>query len=234
MCFSPGLLPCYDLEDKAVVIIDIFRASSAICTALSHGVREIIPVMHVSEALEYKERGFYVAAERHGEVVDGFDLGNSPYAFMDPKFKDQAIVLTTTNCTKAIHHASDARHIIIASFLNLTAVADYLKSMDEDIVLLCAGWKNRFNLEDSIFAGALTQMMGSHVNPECDSAVAAMQLYDLAKNDLRKFLKQSSHNQRMEYLQIEDDIQFCLKQDLYTTIPRFNGVSLQPIESVTA
>ena len=153
--FSPALFSSYYHEHECnVVIVDIFRATSAICTAFHFGVKEIIPVATVEEAMAYKKEGYMVGAERDGNIVDGFDFGNSPFSYMDERIKGKSIVLTTTNGTKAITIAKEAEGILIGSFLNLNALADFLIEDGKSVLIQCAGWKNRFNLEDTLFAGA--------------------------------------------------------------------------------
>jgi 2-phosphosulfolactate phosphatase len=208
------------------VVIDIFRASSAICIALAYGVKEILPVKTLEEAREYKSQGYITAAERDGAVVDGFDFGNSPYAFMEPSLKGKSIVLTTSNCTAAIHEVKDAADIIIGSFLNISAVEKFLRESQNDVLLLCAGWKNRFNLEDSIYAGALVDRLHKEFIIECDSSVASRSMYQLAKEDIRSYVSNSSHTRRLRHLHIEKDIMYCLLEDEVDVVPHFNGNSI--------
>ncbi len=208
------------------MVIDIFRASSAICSALAHGVKEIIPVKSLEEARAYKAQGYITAAERDGAVVEGFDFGNSPYAFMDESLRGKSVVLTTSNCTAAIHEVKDSADIIIGSFLNITAIVNFLRQDKNDVLLLCAGWKNRFNLEDSIFAGALVDILQGDFNIECDSAVASRSMYQAAKDNIRSYVSNSSHTRRLRHLHIEKDIMYCLQPDQFDIVPHFNGNSI--------
>ncbi len=226
VCLAPDLLNAYQLESKTVVVIDIFRASSAICTALAYGVAEIIPIDTLEEAHELKEKGFIVAAERKGEVVNGFDFGNSPFSFMQDRIKGKSVALSTSNCTHAIHRALPAKQLIIGSFLNLSAVASHLINHADQIVLLCAGWNNNVNLEDTVFAGALVDRLSDHFHISCDAAMVAQGIYQLAKKDLKGFLKQSSHSHRLEHLHLQKDIDFCLQIDETMVIPILKGKSL--------
>jgi 2-phosphosulfolactate phosphatase len=226
ICFSPALLPVTNVNGKIVVVIDIFRASSAICTALANGIKEIIPVKEIEDALAYKANGYTSAAERRGEVVDGFVFGNSPFAFMDNKLKGQSIVLTTSNCTTAIHEVSGAAEIVLGAFSNISVLAEYLKEANNNVVLLCAGWKNRFSLEDSLFAGALADLLADDFVFNSDSTVAMQQLFNSVKDDLRGFIEKSSHRQRIHTAGIEEDIEYCLKRDTAPVLPLFNGHSI--------
>ena len=226
VCLAPDLLGSYELSGKTVVVIDIFRASSAICTAIAHGVAEIIPIDSLEEAHRLKDEGFIVAAERKGEVVNGFDFGNSPFSFMQEKIKGKSVALTTTNCTHAIHRAKGAKQLVIASFLNISAIAEFLIGIENNVILLCAGWNNNFNLEDSVFAGALCYRIKDHFTIHCDSANAVMGMFTAAKNDIPTYLKQSSHTHRLQHLHLQKDIDYCLQTDVTNVIPVLVGTSL--------
>ena len=156
-CFSPFLYDIYRDDESIVVVIDIFRATSAICVAFHHGVDKMIPVATVEEAAEYKRQGFLAGAERDAKKVDGFDFGNSPYDYMGEHVKGKTIALTTTNGTQAIAVSKDAHRVVIGSFLNLSALCKWIIRQNRNVVLLCSGWKNKFNLEDALFAGAVIE-----------------------------------------------------------------------------
>lgn len=229
VCYSPALFPVYYTnKDCVVVVIDIFRATSAICTAFQYGVKRIIPVFSVDEAKEYQMKGYVAAAERHGEIVEGFDIGNSPFSYMNPALKGKEVVLTTTNGTKAIERAKAADHIIVGSFLNIDAVCRYLERMNKDVILLCSGWRDRYNMEDSLFAGAVINRL-KH-NPIfkglADSSLAADHLYGLAKDDLKGFLENTSHRNRLARLNLEEDIAYCLQENTMDLVPVYRGNAL--------
>lgn len=219
VCFSPSLISNYTIEGKIVVVIDIFRATSSICYGIENGAIEIIPVASVEECRAFEGKGYLLAAERNGEVVSGFDFGNSPYSYTSEKVSGKKVVLTTTNGTHAIHQSRLADKIVIGSFLNLDSICNWLKHQDQDVLLLCSGWKNKFNLEDTLFAGAVVHLLKASFEQHCDSAVAAEDIYLLAKDNLRAYLYKSSHSQRLKELNIEDDIQLCLKQNICKCIP---------------
>jgi len=228
VCLTPALLPLYNVEEYIVVVIDIFRATSSICYGIQNGAAAIIPVSQVEECSAYKERGldYLLAAERDGKVVDGFDFGNSPFSYTAEKVAGKTIVLTTTNGTHALHLSRNAKKIVIGSFLNLTALSDWLKLQEQSILLVCAGWKNNFNLEDTLFAGAVTeQLKDSGFEPD-DAAIAANDLYQLGKHDINGYLKKTSHGERLRKLGIEKDIDFCLQINITTAIPVLEGEKL--------
>jgi 2-phosphosulfolactate phosphatase len=226
VCLSPALISLFNVEDYIVVIIDIFRATSSICYGINNGAEAIIPVTEVEECLAYQQKypDYLLAAERNGEVVSGFDFGNSPFSYTKEKVAGKTVVLTTTNGTNALHLSRKAKKVIIGSFLNLTPVCNWLKDQQEDILLVCAGWKNNFNLEDTLFAGAVVDQLKTFV-PD-DAAIAANDLFQLAKTDIPTYLAKTSHSERLKKLGIEKDIAFCLQVDITTAIPILNGERL--------
>ena len=134
VCYSPQSYPLFHNPQSIVVVIDVLRATSAITTAFYNGVLRMIPVATVEEAAEYRKQGFLVAAERNGEMVEGFDLGNSPFGYMNKKVKGKTIAITTTNGTQAIEVAKAAEQVIIGSFLNLDTVIEYLRKSKKDVL----------------------------------------------------------------------------------------------------
>jgi len=227
VCLTPALLDLYPIENSIVVVIDILRATSSITYGIENGAEAIIPVMNVEDCLAYADQGYLLAAERNGEVVEGYDFGNSPFSYTAEKVAGKTIVLTTTNGTKAMHLAQErAYQVIVGSFLNLTAICNYLKKENKDVLLLCAGWKDNFNLEDTLFAGAVVEQLQGDFTVGDDSSVAALDMYQLAKDDLRGYLQKSSHNHRLIKLNIEEDVRFCLKLDVCKAIPVLQGEML--------
>lgn len=220
------MLPLYRVEESIVVIIDIFRATSSICYGIHNGARAIIPVSTVEECRSFRQQGHLLAAERNGMVVDGFDFGNSPFSYSADKVADKTIVLTTTNGTRSIELSRQAKKVVIGSFLNLSALCNWLREQTESVLLVCAGWKGNFSLEDTLFAGAVVDRLQYDFHVEDDSAVAAMDLYLNASGDLRRYLRKSSHSERLKKLDIEEDITFCLQVDQLDTIPVLQGDAL--------
>jgi 2-phosphosulfolactate phosphatase len=141
---------------------------------------------------------------------------------MDENISGLKIAFTTTNGTQAIEKSKGAKKILIGSFLNLSAVSKYLLMSDDNILIVCAGWKGKVNLEDSLFAGALVDTLRKHIEPDCDAPIIAQELYLRAKDDMLNFLSTSSHVKRLNRLNIHKDIEFCLTQDKYGVIPVLN------------
>ncbi len=226
VCLSPDLMHLYPVREYAVVVVDILRATSCMTTALASGIESITPFAKLEDCLQMKSKGYFTAGERDGKKVDGFDLGNSPFEYMVPELKGKKIAFTTTNGTQAIAKSDGAKEIIIGSFLNLTAVSDFLAQNNHNILVVCAGWKGRVNLEDTLFAGALVEKMKALASPACDAPLAAQRLYVQAKTNMVEYLKDSSHVKRLARLNIHKDIEFCLTPDQYTVVPVLKNGSL--------
>ncbi|GAB2548550.1 2-phosphosulfolactate phosphatase [Rufibacter soli] len=230
VCFSPELLPLFKLQGKIAVAVDVLRATSSMVTALSHGVVHIAPVSELTECMAYKDQNYLVAAERDGVKAEGFDLGNSPFHYREESVRGRHLAITTTNGTQAIRLSRAADEVLIGAFLNVGAVADYLRQAGKDVVVVCAGWKGLFNLEDTLFAGALAERLEGDFELNHDATLAAYHLYQTAKSDLLGFLSMSSHVQRLERLHILPDIEFCLQEDVYQVVPVLQGDFLVPAQ----
>ena len=226
-CFSPALFIPDENHDSIVIIIDVLRASSSICTAFANGAVSIIPVAEVAEAKDYKSRGYLVAAERDGFVLDFADFGNSPFNFTKEKVSGQTIVYSTTNGTTIINLTSSAFITVIGSFLNIGALTKWLIKQDRNVLLQCAGWKNRFNIEDTVCAGAIAEILlkSNLYATICDSTLAALDLWSLAASDLPGYIEKAAQRTRLRDKKLDDCIGFCLTPDFTDKIPVMkNGV----------
>lgn len=221
VCFSPALYEIYENREATVVVTDILRASSAIVTAFMNGVNNIIPVGTLEKAKELKDKGYMVAAERDGIVRDFADFGNSPYNFTPERVKGRDIVYSTTNGTQAIELASSGAQVLIGAYLNITALANYIVEQDRDLLVLCAGWKNKFNLEDTLFAGALAEKLleHDHFYTICDSTVASLDLWSLAKDDLMGYIEKVAQRERLRKNKLDDVIEYCHTPNVTSVIP---------------
>ncbi len=219
VCLSPQLLPLYNLENKLVVVVDILRATSCMTTAIAHGVKEIIPVASVEDCRDLQQKGFLAAAERDGIKIEGFDLDNSPFSYMHQSLEGKIIAVTTTNGTQVITQSKHAAQLVVGSFLNEKALLDYILNQSLDIVIACAGWKGKSNLEDSLFAGSLVYSLKRYCTIDCDAACMVEQMYHSVKDNKLSFLEKSSHVNRLKKLNIRKDIEFCLQVGLYDVVP---------------
>lgn len=220
-CLSPELLMLHEIAAKNVVIVDIFRATSTMVAALAHGVEGILPIMDLEKCREMASQGFIIAGERNGQTAAGFQLGNSPLAYVSGDFAGKKVAMTTTNGTVAIEKtASQANSVVLGAFLNLQATAKYLREQKEDVLIVCAGWKGKFNLEDSLYAGALAQLLLPYMDTDCDATIAMMSLYASNEHRMKLFLSQAAHAKRLQNHGIENDIDFCL------TINQFEMIAM--------
>lgn len=226
---SPALLHLYDLNNTVVVVIDVLRATSTIATALYNGAKEIIPVDSVERCIQLgKELACITAGERDGQIAPGLQYGNSSFEYPKEFIGGKTLVLTTTNGTKLLHMAlaKGATEIITGSFLNLSSVCDHLSEINKNVILGCAAWKDRVNMEDTLFAGAVISRVKEHFSINCDASHIAENLYSAANEDLYEFMKRNdaSHYHRLTNFGLEKDIRHCLTPDLANILPEYlNG-----------
>lgn len=222
--FSPALLHLFDVSNSIVVIIDVLRATSTIATALYNGAKCVIPVDSVSRCIELgKQIDGITAGERDGKVAEGLEYGNSPFEYTKDFIEGKTLVLTTTNGTRLLHMALEkgAKEIITGSFNNLSAVCDHLIEMKKNVVLGCAAWKDKINMEDILFAGAVISKLSEDFFVQCDSSHIAEAMYDKGKKDLFGFMKKNdaSHYHRLMGFGLEKDIRYCLEIDNANVLP---------------
>lgn len=235
-CFSPALLDLYEVKNAVVVIIDVLRATSTIATALHNGAKSVIPVDSVAKCIELgKKIDAITAGERDGQIAEGLQYGNSPFEYGRDFIEGQNLVLTTTNGTKLLHMALErgADQIITGSFPNLSAVCDYLLSQNQPVILGCAAWKNKVNLEDMLFAGAVIARIKESFDIRCDSSQIALQMYECAKSDVFEYMKakNASHYLRLSGFGLEKDIRYCLTNDIANVLPLYSNGKLMVLEA---
>ncbi|HOP02846.1 MAG TPA: 2-phosphosulfolactate phosphatase [Tenuifilaceae bacterium] len=222
VCFSPELFRFYKNENAHVVVIDILRATSAICAAFANGAEAIIPVPTIDEAREYKKKGYMVAAERDGVTLDFADFGNSPFNFTPERVMGKTVAYSTTNGTQAITQASVGLNVIIASFLNLSAVSNWLMNQPNgDVLFLCAGWKGRYCTEDSLLAGAIAQKLleSNLFETKCDATYSSIDLWNVAKIDIFLYLERIAQRHRLKRLGLDDVLEYCFTPDSCNKVP---------------
>jgi len=230
-CLSPALLNLYEVNNAIVVIIDVFRATSTIATALYNGAKCVIPVDSVAKCIALGKKIESISAgERDGKIAEGLKHGNSPFEYPKEFIAGKTLVLTTTNGTKLLHMALDkgAGSIVTGSFPNLSAVCDYLVSQNQNVLLGCAAWKDKVNIEDMLFAGAVINRVKNNFSINCDSSQIAETIYNDAKGDLFEFIKQknASHYLRLSNYGLEKDIQYCLTPDVANVLPFYEDGKL--------
>lgn len=226
---TPKLLDLYDIKDSIVVIIDVFRATSTIAAALYNGAERIIPVDSVEDCIRIgRNINAITAGERDGKIIPGLQYGNSPAEYYREFISGKTLVLTTTNGTKLLHMAlaKGAAGVVTGSFPNLSAVCNYLMKADKNVVLGCSGWKDRFNLEDTLFAGAVVSRLKEHFTIHCDSSLMAENMYDLHKNDMYQFIQKTTHWHRLADYGLEKDLNWCVTEDIADVLPFYRNNEL--------
>lgn len=221
VCLSPALYKEYINKEAIAVVTDVLRASSAIVAAFMNGAKRIIPVATLEEARKMKEAGYMVAAERDGIVRDFADFGNSPFNFTEDRVKNNDIVYSTTNGTQAIQLAASSRQVLVGTFMNLDGVVEHLLKENKEVLILCAGWKNKANIEDTLFAGAVVDAL---LNTEqfytiCDSAYMAQDLWLLAKVNLVEYIQKAAQRTRLQKNNLDDVINYCHTLNLTSIVP---------------
>lgn len=228
---SPALLNLYEVKNTIVVVIDVLRATSTIATALYNGASAVVPVDDINKCIDLgKSLQGITAGERDGKIAGGLEYGNSPFEYPAEFIKGKTLVLTTTNGTRLLHMAlvKGASHIITGSFPNLGAVCDYLLAQNQPVLLACSAWKDRVNIEDTLFAGAVIKKVREKFNINCDASGIAEALFEAASDDLYGFLreKNATHYQRLTGFGLEKDLRYCLTSDVANVLPFYENEQL--------
>jgi 2-phosphosulfolactate phosphatase len=222
VCFTPKLFSEIQTRtDFIVVLVDILRATTSICAAFENGVKNILPVATLEEAKAMKVKGYLVASEQDGKKLDFADFGNSAFNFSPEAIGGKTLVYCTTNGTRALEIAKNAEKIAIGAFINLNALTCWLVAQHRNIVILCSGWKNKFCLEDTLFAGALTEKLlaTDQYTTQCDSAIAACDLWHVASPDILGYIEKAAHRHRLKKLELDDVIPYSFTLDSTDVVP---------------
>lgn len=216
-----------EVKDKTVVVVDVLRTTTTISTALNNGAKGIIPVADMGEASKIAQNldpsRYLLCGEKDGEKIEGYHLGNSPSEYQQDTVAGKTLILNTTNGTKAIERSSLADHIYIGSFLNLNAIIDTFKSSENDLIVVCSGWKGRLSIEDMLCAGAIIHGLtdGKLWDTARDGAKIAFGLWEKYGADLQNVVNQSNHALTLRNLNLTDDISFCCNLNLFNAVPEF-------------
>lgn len=222
ICLSPILYPSYITDDSntIVVVVDVFRATTTMCTALKNGAKSIIPVKTIEEAKSYKSKGYLVGGERDIQKLDFSDFGNTPSEYSEDKVAGKDIVISTTNGTIAINKALNCYSLVIGSFCNISTIAQYCISQQKDVLVLCAGWKDTINIEDSLFGGALIDLLSNiGFNVSSDSAQIALSIWREARPNIWQYIQKGEHFKRLEEHNLTDVAKFCLESNTTQVLP---------------
>jgi 2-phosphosulfolactate phosphatase len=228
--FSPSNLDEMQLKDKNIVVIDVLRASTTIATALTNGAKEIIPVSSIENAVKISGNLFgevtLRAGERNAKMIEGFNLGNSPLEYTEEVVKGKSIIFVTTNGSAAIVKGKHARHLAVASFVNLSTVVSYLRELQSDVTIICAGKENRFCIEDAVCAGKIINELERTAKLELapdDGGVAAVALDRAFGKNILKMLKASEHGRYLAEIGFQEDLKVCAELDSLHILPSLSG-----------
>jgi len=221
ICLTPKLIDTYSLDNKILIIVDILRATTIITTLFENGLSKLIPVKTIEEAKEYKKEGYLVAAERNGKKLDFADFGNSPFEFTSDKIKDRTLVYSSTNGTNTINLAKNADMLVVASFLNLTSISDFIINQNKDVLILCSGWMQDFCIEDSLFAGALSEklILSEKYDFNSDQVQMSLDIWNQAKKNLNTYIKRMFQYKRLVQFGFKEIVEYCFKTDTTNVIP---------------
>jgi 2-phosphosulfolactate phosphatase len=228
--FTPHHLDEMDLREKKVVVIDVLRASTTIVAALSNGAKEIIPVATVEAAMKIVGNRdgevTLLGGERHGKMIEGFHLGNSPSEYTEERVKNKSIVFTSTNGSQAFVKARYAKEMLVCGFVNISAVASALLLEEDDVTILCSGRDADFSLEDAVCAGMLLQKLidakGQSVTYG-DTGAAALVLYKSQRRSLQAMLARTEHGKYLKAIGFGGDLKTCAGLDTLPVVPMLIG-----------
>ncbi len=212
------------LVHRTAVAIDVLRATSVMTTAMAHGAESIHPVLGPEDAHRmtrgWDRESYLLAGERQALPIPGFDLGNSPLECSPARVQGKRMVMTTTNGTRTIRAADQAAHLLIGSLLNAPAVAERAQALGADLVLVCSGTREEFDLSDAICAGAIASLICARSSATTDDlTLTMMRLYQAYRHDLVGLVSASVHGQRLQQLGLDADLRYCLQVGVHDLVP---------------
>ena len=218
--------PAETVRAPVAVVVDVLRATSTIVQALASGYRRVLCCAEIDEARKLREllgEGV-LAGERLAQAIPGFDLGNSPAEFVEPR--GETVILTTTNGTRAIVAAAvGAETVLVGSLLNLAAVANAARDAGADVEVVCAGVDGRFTLDDAYCAGRIAGLLGGERSDAAEAAVRLAGSFANAEEGLR-----AAENPRQEAL--GDDLAWCARESVLAVVPRMARLEAPAAEIV--
>src|SRR5687767_14653917 len=218
--------PAETVRAPVAVVVDVLRATSTVVQALASGYRRVLCCAEIGEARDLRARlgEGVLAGERLAQAIPGFDLGNSPAEFVEPR--GETVILTTTNGTRAIvAAAAGAETVLVGSLLNLAAVADAARDSGAAVEVVCAGVDGRFTLDDAYCAGRIAGLLGGERSDAAEAAVRLAGSFASAEEGLR-----AAENPRQEAL--GDDLAWCARESVLEVVPRLARLEAPAAEIV--
>ncbi len=217
------------IKDTTAVVVDVLRASTSICAALGAGAREIVPAESSSSAIQLasllSRDSILLCGEREGLLIEGFDLGNSPFQYTPSVVKGKTLIFASTNGTPTIIKTRQAHRIIICGFVNLDVVVKALSETSEKINIVCAGKLGQFAIEDVVCAGLVLRDLGRKIEQEIelnDGATAALNLAEQYQDSIPDIVANSYHGRYLTSIGMEADLPFCADLNRLPLLPVFN------------
>jgi 2-phosphosulfolactate phosphatase len=227
ICIVPELYPYRKTigNNHIAVAVDVLRASSTIVTAIAQGAQKVIPVTDMNKLPKLKGNGYLIVSERDGLQPDFADFGNSPLQLINANIKNAIIAISTTNGTRTLSVVDSAEKILVGAFVNISSLCSVLRKLNQNIVIVCSGWKCRFSLEDILFTGAVCENLidKKQFTGNDDTVFASMELWKNAKNDLLNYVSSSEHYQRLYSLGMGDSVPYCFELDTCSVVPILEG-----------
>lgn len=221
------------IKEKVIVVIDMFRATSVIVTALNNGCNEVIPYLTVEETIksarQMKEEEYILGGERKAIKIDGFNLSNSPLEYTKENVKGKSVLMTTTNGTRTLTKSIGAKRVLIAAMINAKAVAKRLLEINEDVVIINAGTNGNFSMDDYICSGYIINEM-LKINDKLnltDISKTANIIFETYPNII-DYVKEAAHYSVMKSLELDRDIEYCIQKSIIDIVPEYkNGKILK-------
>jgi 2-phosphosulfolactate phosphatase len=225
------------IQNRIVVVIDMFRATSVIVTALSNGCKDVIPYLTIEEMLEhiktFNREEYVLGGERNAVKIDGFDLSNSPLEYTEEVIKNKHILITTTNGTRTLSKSISAKRILIGAMINAKAVAKELIKINEDLVIINAGTNGNFSMDDYICSGyIINEMLKYNENFELTDIAKTSNIIYEANQDILSYVKEATHYLVMKSLGLDDDIEYCTKKSIVEVVPEYKDNKITLMSNV--
>lgn len=219
------------IKNKIVIVIDMFRATSVIVTALNNGCKEVLPFLTIEETLEnakkFNREDYILGGERRAVKIEGFDLSNSPLEYIEDIVKNKYVLMTTTNGTRALTNSTSAKRILIAAMINARAVAEKLIEINEDVVIINAGTNGNFSMDDYICSGyIINEMLESNQDLDLTDIAKTANIIYKGNPDILSYVKEATHYSVMRSLKLELDIEYCTKKSIIKIVPEYKDSSI--------
>ncbi len=220
---TPSLVRPEKLAGGVAVVVDVLRATTTMIHALAVGCCAVRPCAEVEEARRLAGSlpagKAILGGERDGKPLPGFDLGNSPQEYTSAVCRGRTLVLTTTNGTRALLHAASAQRVLVAAFVNFSAVCEQLHAEPRPIHIVCAGHAGGVALEDTLLAGALVDCLHDRIARMNDGARLAWDCFEHHGKVLEGALAVGEGGVGLSALGYDDDIRAAARVDVFALVP---------------